>query len=63
VSVTFRKDMFGAEENSVSARVSAVLMGAPVRCIKAVLIVRGFPRTVWEGMSEKRELMSLLSNG
>jgi hypothetical protein len=49
-------------ESSVADKVLAVLAIAPAKCIKAVLIVRGFPRTVWEGMSEKRELMSLLSN-
>jgi hypothetical protein len=51
--------MFGAEENSVSARVSAVLMGAPVRCIKAVLEIRGIN---CKGISEKCELISLLSD-
>jgi hypothetical protein len=50
------------EENSVADRVLAVLATAPAKSIMAVLVVRGFPRADWEGMSEKSELMSLLSN-
>jgi hypothetical protein len=59
MTVTFQTEMFGTKENSVAARVSAVLASAPVKCIKAVLVARAIN---WEGMSEKSELMSLLSN-